>query len=52
VFLVVSLRLFQSLLDQIHVSLGGPDARRRLFLEGVEDVQPFQGFAVGAVPPN
>jgi hypothetical protein len=39
VFLVISRRIFQSLLDQIHVWLGGLDAGGRLLLERVEDVQ-------------
>ncbi|HJZ73117.1 MAG TPA: hypothetical protein VKE51_15335 [Vicinamibacterales bacterium] len=36
--LEISLRLFQSLLDQIDVRLGRPDAGRRLFLERVKHV--------------
>jgi len=38
VFLVISLRLFQPLLDQIDVSSGGANAGRRLLLERVKHV--------------
>jgi hypothetical protein len=35
-FLVISLRLFQPLSDQVHVSFSGPDAGRLLLLERVK----------------
>jgi hypothetical protein len=38
VFLVVSLRRSEALFNEIHVSLGRPDARRRLLLKSVQHV--------------